>query len=339
MSATETTPAVNQLELHPYLQQQELRALHAELGIVTEAWSPLGQGSLLDNPALTEIAHDRRLTTAEVVLAWHLQRGAAIIPARKTPAGSEPPSPPSTSPRSTTPTSPRSTSLTAADGWVRTPTSSTSSKDHAMTKPVTPYHHGNLRAELLICAERTLEQVGVAGLSLRALAREIGVSHGAPRQHFADKQALLDALAIHGLERLGNELDAGLGQVAGAFDERLIAFARIYVSFATRHPAMLALMFARKDNADRPALRAANDWAFAAPSTLIAEALDNGDLTGNDPDRVAMAVLATLQGLAAIITSGMIGDRPADSVITGTVEILVRGLRNPSDRCVTTVSP
>src|SRR5438128_1794302 len=60
---------------------------------------------------------------------------------------------------------------------------------------VAPYHHGNLRAELLSRAERKLETAGVTGLSLRELAREIGVSHGAPRQHFPDRQALLDALA------------------------------------------------------------------------------------------------------------------------------------------------
>ena len=198
-----------------------------------------------------------------------------------------------------------------------------------MTEPVTPYHHGNLRAELLTRAERKLEETGVAGLSLRELAREIGVSHGAPRQHFPDKQALLDALALHGLERLGRELDAGLGEAAGTFDERLIAFAHLYVGFATRHPALLALMFARKDDPDRPELLAANDKTFAAPSSLIADALAHGDIVSDDPDRVAMAVLATLQGLAAIITSGMIGDRPAESVITGTIETLIHGLRGP----------
>jgi AcrR family transcriptional regulator len=191
----------------------------------------------------------------------------------------------------------------------------------------TPYHHGNLRAALLEQAARKLEQVGVAGLSLRELARELGVSHGAPRQHFPDKQALLDALAVQGLQRLGGELDAGLRQVTGSLDERLAAFARIYVQFATRHPALLALMFARKDDPGRPELRAANDRAFAAPSALIAEAIDSGEIAGDDPDRVAMAVLATLQGLAAIVASGMIGERPVDTVVSGTIHTLIHGLR------------
>ena len=70
-----------------------------------------------------------------------------------------------------------------------------------------PYHHGNLRAALLAQAERTLADGG--DLSLRELARQIGVSHAAPRRHFAGKQALLDALAEDGFERLGAELRGG----------------------------------------------------------------------------------------------------------------------------------
>lgn len=114
--------------------------------------------------------------------------------------------------------------------------------------------------------------------------------------------------------------------MSGGFDERLTAFARIYVGFATEHQALLALMFARKDDPDRPDLRAANDRAFAAPSALIAAAIDSGEVDSGDPDRVAMAVLATLQGLAVIIASGMIGDRPAGKVIDGTIATLIDGL-------------
>lgn len=193
------------------------------------------------------------------------------------------------------------------------------------------YHHGDLRRALLTRAERKLETTGVEGLSLRDLAREVGVSHSAPRRHFADRQALLDALAIQGLERLGSRLDAALADSTGTFSARMTAFASAYVDFATRHPALLALMFARKDRPDAPELREANDRAFAAPSALIAQAAADGEITSDDPDRVAMAVLATLQGLASIITSGMIGRRSADTVVTGTVEVLLHGLLRRSD--------
>jgi AcrR family transcriptional regulator len=190
-----------------------------------------------------------------------------------------------------------------------------------------PYHHGNLRAELLVRAESRLELVGSQKLSLREITREIGVSHGAPRQHFPDKQALLDALAIRGLDRLGQLLDAALIGHTGTFAERLVVFARTYVGFATEHPALLALMFAGKD---APELHEANTRAFAAPAALIADAQANGEIDGDDPDRVAMALLATVQGLATITTCGMIGDRPVDTVITGTVHTLLHGLQHPT---------
>ncbi|MFJ2606409.1 aldo/keto reductase [Streptomyces sp. NPDC087425] len=78
-------PAVNQIELHPGLQQRELRALHAESGIVTEAWSPLAQGAVLGDPVLTGIAERHGKSPAQVVLRWHLQLGNVVIPKSVTP--------------------------------------------------------------------------------------------------------------------------------------------------------------------------------------------------------------------------------------------------------------
>nr|WSX54438.1 aldo/keto reductase [Streptomyces sp. NBC_00974] len=80
-------PAVNQIELHPLLPQAELRAVHARLGIATEAWSPLGQGKeLLTLPAVTAIADKHGRSAAQVVLRWHLQHGNVVIPKSVTPA-------------------------------------------------------------------------------------------------------------------------------------------------------------------------------------------------------------------------------------------------------------
>jgi diketogulonate reductase-like aldo/keto reductase len=84
---TGVTPAINQIELHPHLQQSALRAFHAQHGIVTEAWSPLGQGKgLLDDPALAKIAAARGKSPAQVVLRWHIQLGNVAIPKSVTPA-------------------------------------------------------------------------------------------------------------------------------------------------------------------------------------------------------------------------------------------------------------
>ena len=77
---TGVTPAVNQIELHPYLQQQGLRREHADLGIVTEAWSPLAQGLVLDDPAIVAIAAAHGKTAAQVVLRWHIELGTVVFP-------------------------------------------------------------------------------------------------------------------------------------------------------------------------------------------------------------------------------------------------------------------
>jgi len=82
---TGVTPTVNQVELHPHLQQQGLRREHAELGIVTEAWSPLAQGGVLEEPTIVEIAQAHGKTPAQVVIRWHLDIGNVVIPKSVTP--------------------------------------------------------------------------------------------------------------------------------------------------------------------------------------------------------------------------------------------------------------
>jgi 2,5-diketo-D-gluconate reductase A len=81
----ETQPTVNQIELHPHLQQTELRAWHAEHGVVTEAWSPLAQGELLDDETVETVAAHHHRTPAQTILRWHLQLGNVVIPKSVTP--------------------------------------------------------------------------------------------------------------------------------------------------------------------------------------------------------------------------------------------------------------
>src|SRR3954454_12122524 len=83
---TGVTPSVNQIELHPYLTQPGLRREHAERGIVTEAWSPLAQGAVLDDPVITEIASEHGKSAGQVVLRWHTQLGNVVFPKSITPA-------------------------------------------------------------------------------------------------------------------------------------------------------------------------------------------------------------------------------------------------------------
>lgn len=84
---TSVVPAINQIELHPHLQQKESREAHARYGIATEAWSPLGQGKgLLEVPAIVAVAQKHGRTPAQVVLRWHLQTGNVVIPKSVTPS-------------------------------------------------------------------------------------------------------------------------------------------------------------------------------------------------------------------------------------------------------------
>jgi 2,5-diketo-D-gluconate reductase A len=85
VAETGETPAVNQVELHPYLQQTGLRREHGERGIVTEAWSPLAQGQVLGDPVIAAIAEEHGKTPAQVVIRWHLQLGNVVIPKSVTP--------------------------------------------------------------------------------------------------------------------------------------------------------------------------------------------------------------------------------------------------------------
>lgn len=208
------------------------------------------------------------------------------------------------------------------------------------------YHHGNLRAALLERAEQMLEFVGPHELSLRELARSVGVSHGAPRRHFADRQALLDALAETGFERLGQELDAaaaraglpwpgdehaeaaegreGAGYMepdAAEFVRRLSLFAHTWVEFALRHAPLLELMFAARSGPGAARQRAAAERALG-PSYRFLRTARTADGRGG----ARTAVLAALQGLAVLIGSGLASDRPATELIETTVEMLAHGL-------------
>ncbi len=85
VAETGETPALNQIELHPYLQQQGLRHEHEQLGVVTESWSPLAQGLVLEDPVILTAAEAHARTPAQIVIRWHLQLGNVVIPKSVTP--------------------------------------------------------------------------------------------------------------------------------------------------------------------------------------------------------------------------------------------------------------
>lgn len=122
-----------------------------------------------------------------------------------------------------------------------------------------PYHHGALRDALLAAAESILRRDGLPALTLRAIAREAGVSHGAPGHHFKDLSELLSELAALGFERLTSMMK----EVHPTEPDRRIAASRAYVTFAIDNPGLFSLMFrGERLNADNHRLGAARQGVF-----------------------------------------------------------------------------
>jgi AcrR family transcriptional regulator len=190
-----------------------------------------------------------------------------------------------------------------------------------------PYHHGNLRTALLEQAERTVRERGVHELSLRELARDVGVSHGAPRRHFPDRQALLDALAEAGFARLGLELRSAVDGAGEGFEARLQATAAAYVRFATRDAALLELMFAGKYSEESGTLHEAAERAFAVILELIQQGQEQGALERGEPERIGLVLFATIHGIAALVTGGVVQADQLDELVADAISHFLRGSR------------
>jgi AcrR family transcriptional regulator len=189
------------------------------------------------------------------------------------------------------------------------------------------YHHGNLREALLAQAERNVREHGVEALSLRELARQIGVSHAAPRRHFPDRRALLEALAEAGFERLGGELRRAADVAGERFESRLRAAASAYVRFATRDAALLELMFAGKRDHESAAVNQAAAGALSVLFELIEQGQAEGVIEPGEPGRVGLVMFATVQGIAAVVNGGVVDASQADDLVADAIGRFLRGSR------------
>jgi AcrR family transcriptional regulator len=188
------------------------------------------------------------------------------------------------------------------------------------------YHHGALRAALLAQAEEALRVSGVDGLSLRELARAVGVSHGAPRRHFEDKAALLEALVADGFDRLGDALANAAKPDGRDFVTTLNDLAVAYVRFATDNPALVDLMSTSRYLANASdELRHARDAGFAPVARLVETGQATGELVAGDLEQIGTVLFATLHGIATMANNKMI-DPLEDKLIVGVVDSLLNGL-------------
>ena len=171
--------------------------------------------------------------------------------------------------------------------------------------PTRPYHHGNLRQAVLERATDMLRDRGAAELSLRELAGDIGVTHAAPRRYFPDRQALLDALAVEGFARLGARLRQAVAAAPG-YQEQVRSVAAAYIDFTVSEANLVELMFAHKRGTGGGAVAQSAEAAFAPMLEVFRRGQAQGMLPAQDPERIGVIFLATLQGIAGLVNCGVI---------------------------------
>ncbi|MEK8052793.1 TetR/AcrR family transcriptional regulator [Ideonella sp. DXS22W] len=177
------------------------------------------------------------------------------------------------------------------------------------------YHHGDLKAALLRAAMASLEQGGAAAVSLREAARQAGVSPTAAYRHFADKDAMLAALAAQGFDAFTDAMQAAAEAVqraAGAAGEPFAEMGVAYVRFAVAHPGMFRLMFgpAVADRSRSPELVA----SLARSTRLFEQGMAaRTDITG-DPRVEAVRAWALVHGLAMLVLDGMLPGLDAEGL-------------------------
>lgn len=191
-----------------------------------------------------------------------------------------------------------------------------------------PYHHGDLAAALLDRAEQAVRERGSGALSLREPARDLGVSPGAPSRHFTTEQALLDALALGGFERLAEAIDTARDEAGETFAEQLDAVARTYVGFATDNAALLDLMFSAKHSPEASSAlgAAAHRWGGQFLE-LVRHGRLRGEVRPGPLERVTLTVSAPLHGCIGLAASGVLPPEAAGPGLDGVIESIVRHCR------------
>jgi AcrR family transcriptional regulator len=162
-----------------------------------------------------------------------------------------------------------------------------------------PYHHGDLRESLLKAAVLVLQREGLDGLSLRAVAREAGVSHAAPAHHFDDMKGLFTALAIKAFEELAHRCERA------AADGGLPALCLAYVEMARVSPALFLLMFRNERvNAESRAFAEAGARAYAVLQTHLAQARRKAAAPASDDAAATLTVWSAIHGYSVLEING-----------------------------------
>lgn len=196
-------------------------------------------------------------------------------------------------------------------------------------KSAASYHHGDLRSALLREAAALIAEAGVEGVTMRSLSQRVGVSRTAPYRHFADKEALLVAVAADGFQALRERLQAAQ---TGGRSEALVQFEEMgaaYVAFATSHPAHYRLMYGKEAlQRDRhPELHEAANAIYDELGALIQRYQEEGVIRSGPAGELAYVAWSTVHGLASLLVDGQM-ERPddIDALARLATRVLLEGL-------------
>lgn len=196
------------------------------------------------------------------------------------------------------------------------------------------YHHGDLRNALIEAGVAMLAQEGLQGLSMRKLAKQAGVSHNAPYMHFADKEALLAAIAEEGFGILANEVGSATTAAGADWHGQLRAASWAYVRFALQHPSHFQVMFRGYDPDVYPTLSAASLGALGLLRQVIETGQESGLVVARDSQELAALTWSLLHGVATILAAhkmpaDVMGSRSAEELLGGYLDLLYHGLAGP----------
>ncbi len=165
-----------------------------------------------------------------------------------------------------------------------------------------PYHHGDLRQALILGGLQVLAKQGIHGLNLREVARVAGVSHTAPYRHFADKDALVAAIAEDGFRQLTTVIDSANQCGSDQATDKLLMAAELYVRFALEHTDHFKVMFSGVRHVEsHPGLYAISKQGFNFLLTTIIEGQRRKELVEGEPEAMAKTIWALMHGLATLL--------------------------------------
>ncbi|MFN6540151.1 MAG: TetR/AcrR family transcriptional regulator [Nostoc sp. EkiNYC01] len=167
-------------------------------------------------------------------------------------------------------------------------------------KPKDKYHHGNLRNKLIAIATELLSEEGAHGLSLRKISQRAGVSHNAPYMHFADKEAVLAAIAEEGFRLLSKQVETAINEVNKDTKQQLIAASSAYVNFALEHSNHLQVMFCYYNPEKYPSLIEVSQASLDQLFKIVQAGQKDGTLIAGNPHEITKTIWALVHGVAAI---------------------------------------